>query len=326
VLFGCVAAAALALVVDQLLGAIEAGMAGRNRWRVAGGAIALAIGIAAAALPSGRGGAAPYVVGAKSFSEQFILAELLAARIVSAGGTVDRREGLGSAIAFSALASGDIDVYVDYSGTIWANVMRRTDVPPRDAMLAEIRTWLADMHGIAMLGELGFENAYGLAMRRDRAEQLGIATIGDLAAHAPQLTMGGDLEFFSRPEWQALRTAYGLQFASRRDFEPTFMYQAVVGGEVDVISAFTSDGRIAADDLLVLADPQGAILPYDAIVLIAPERARDAVLRRALAPLLGAISLELMQQANYRVDRDGDKDTPAAAARWLASEVAELGN
>jgi osmoprotectant transport system permease protein len=325
VLFGCVAAAALALIVDQLLAAIEVGMARRNRRRVAGGAIALALGIAAAALPWSRGVATPYVVGAKSFSEQFILAELLAQRIAAAGGTVEQRGGLGSAIVFSALASGDIDVYVDYSGTIWANVMQRTNVPPRDAMLAEIRAWLGETYGIAMLGELGFENAYGLAMRRDRAAQLGIATIADLAAHAPQLSMGGDLEFFSRPEWQALRSAYGLEFASRRDFQPTFMYQAVVDGEVDVISAFTSDGRIAADDLLVLADPQGAILSYDAIVLIAQKRGRDAVLRRALQPLIGAIPLALMQEANYRVDRDRDKQTPAAAARWLASEVAERG-
>jgi osmoprotectant transport system permease protein len=322
VLFGCVAAAALALAVDQLLGAIETGMARRNRWRVAGGVIALAVGIGIAALPSSRGGATPYVIGAKSFSEQFILAELLAARISAEGGAVEQKGGLGSAIVFSALVSGDIDVYVDYSGTIWANVMQRTDVPPREAMLAEIRAWLGAMHGIVMLGDLGFENAYGLAMRRDRAEQLGITTIGDLAAHAPELAIGGDYEFFARPEWQALRSSYGLDFASRREFESTFMYGAVASGEVDVISAFTSDGRIAANDLLVLADPAGAIPPYDAIVLIAQKKARDAVLRRALEPLLGTIPLTLMQQANYRVDRDGDKQTPAAAARWLASEVA----
>lgn len=323
VLFGCIAAAALALIVDQLLGVIEAAMARRNRWRAAGATMVLVIGIAVAALATGRGVATAYVVGAKSFSEQFILAELLARRISVEGGAVEQRGGLGSALVFSALASGDIDVYVDYSGTIWANVMQRRNVLPRDAMLAEIRAWLDETYGIAMLGELGFENAYGLAMRRDRAEQLGIATIADLAARAPELSMGGDLEFFARPEWQALSAAYGLQFASRRDFQPTFMYQAVVDGEVDVISAFTSDGRIAADDLIVLADPQGAILSYDAIVLVARKRARDAVLRRALEPLIGAIPLRLMQEANYRVDRDGDKETPAAAARWLASEIAE---
>jgi osmoprotectant transport system permease protein len=326
VLFGCVAAAALALVVDQLLGMIETGLARRSRARVAAGVAALAIGIAAAALPLDRGTAASYVVGGKNFSEQFILAELMTGRIAEAGGSAVQRTGLGSAVVFAALASGDIDVYVDYSGTLWANVMRRTDVPRREPMLAELRTWLAEEHGIVMLGTLGFENAYGLAMRRERAEQLGIATIADLAAHASELSMGGDLEFFSRPEWGALQSTYGLAFASRREFEPTFMYRAVEGGEVDVISAFTSDGRIAANDLLVLADPAGAILPYDAIVLIAQKRAHDDVLHRALAPLVGAIPLALMQEANYRVDRERDKETPAATARWLENEIAAGGN
>ncbi|HET7925581.1 MAG TPA: glycine betaine ABC transporter substrate-binding protein, partial [Rhodanobacteraceae bacterium] len=185
---------------------------------------------------------------------------------------------------------------------------------------------LEEEHGIVMLGSLGFENAYGLAMRRDRAERLGIATIADLTAHAPELAIGGDFEFFSRPEWGALQSAYGLQFASRREFQSTFMYQAVANGEVDVISAFTSDGRIAANDLLVLADPAGAILPYDAIVVIARKRASDEVLRRALRPLVDAIPLALMQEANYRVDRERDKETPAAAARWLETEIAARGN
>lgn len=321
VLFGCVAAAALALVVDQLLGAIEAGMARRSRWRVAAGVAVLAVGIAVAALPAGQRAAASYIVGGKSFSEQFILAELMSARITAAGRAAVQRTGLGSAVVFGALANGDIDVYVDYSGTIWANVMRRTDVPRREPMLAQIGAWLDEEHGIVMLGALGFENAYGLAMRRDHAERLGIATIADLAAHAPGLAIGGDFEFFVRPEWEALRAAYGLEFASRREFESTFMYQAVAGGDVDVISAFTSDGRIAADDLLVLADPAGAILPYDAIVLIAPKRAGDAVLRQALAPLVGAIPLALMQEANHRVDRDRDKETPQLAARWLEGQI-----
>jgi osmoprotectant transport system permease protein len=99
------------------------------------------------------------------------------------------------------------------------------------------------------------------------------------------------------------------------------MYGAVAGGEVDVISAFTSDGRIAADDLLLLGDPAGAMLPYDAIVLLAPRRADDALLRQALEPLLDRITLGVMQEANYRVDRDSDKQAPGAAARWLAGRI-----
>lgn len=326
VLFGCVAAATLALAVDQLLGTIETGMARRSRWRIVGGSLVLAMGIAAAALPRAQTAATAYVIGAKNFSEQFILAELLSERIAAVGGVATERAGLGSAIVFGALASGDVDVYVDYSGTIWANVMQRTDVPRRDVMLAEIRAWLEAEHGIVMLGALGFENAYGLAMRRDRAERLGITTIADLAAHASGLAIGGDFEFFVRPEWPALRDSYGLEFASRREFESTFMYQALSGGDVDVISAFTSDGRIAGRDLVVLDDPAGAILPYDAILLIARQRAADPVLRRALGPLIGAIPLALMQEANYRVDRDTDKETPAAVARWLASEIEVRGD
>jgi osmoprotectant transport system permease protein len=199
--------------------------------------------------------------------------------------------------------------------------MRRTDIPSREAVIVEMREWLAHEHGILLLGTLGFENAYALAMRRDRADEMGIRSIHDLAAHARSLTMGADFEFFARPEWPALRDAYGLDFAARREFQSTFMYQAIASGEVDVITAFSSDGRIATNDLVVLDDPEGAILPYDAIVLVAARRANDPLLRRALQPLIGAIPVELMREANYRVDRDTEKESPVAAARWLAERA-----
>ncbi len=321
VLVGCVAAAVLALVADQLLGAIESGIAQHRPARIAFGAAALALGIGAAAIGRGGSAAPDYVIGAKNFTEQFILAALMEDRIATEGGSSSERAGLGSTIAFEALANNDIDAYVDYSGTIWANVMRRTDHPPRAALLEQTRAWLERERGVVLLGALGFENAYALAMRRDEAARLKIATIADLAAHARDLRIGGDFEFFSRPEWQALQQAYGLQFASRREFQPTFMYEAIATDEVDVISAFSSDGRIAANDLLVLEDPRGAILPYDAIVLVSPRRANDPLLRRALTPLVGAIPAQLMREANYRVDRPDDASTPAAAARWLEMQA-----
>jgi osmoprotectant transport system permease protein len=158
-------------------------------------------------------------------------------------------------------------------------------------------------------------------MRRDRAGELGVRTIVDLAARSSRLTIGADFEFFARPEWPALRDGYGLDFAGRREFQSTFMYQAVATSEVDVITAFSSDGRIAANDLVVLEDPRGAILPYDAIVLISAKHANDALLRRALAPLVGAIPVEVMREANYRVDRGDNPEPPVAAARWLAMRV-----
>lgn len=321
VLFGCVAAATLALLVDQLLGLIESGTARRSRWRVLVGLGGLLAGVIIAVAPRLTASSAAYVVGAKNFSEQYILAELIASRIEQQGSSVSRSDGLGSVIAFRALARNEVDVYVDYSGTIWANVMQRTDSPPREAMLREMSEWLRRERGVTLLGSLGFENAYALAMRRDHADSLGIHSIDDLAQHAAQLRMGGDLEFFVRPEWHALQRGYGLKFKEQRQFQPTFMYKAVVGGEVDVISAFSSDGRIAADDLVVLADPRQAILPYDAIVLLAPSRAGDATLQQALRPMIGAIPIDAMRKANLMVDRDVDKFSPAAAARWLAGQV-----
>src|SRR4029453_16042424 len=97
-----------------------------------------------------------------------------------------RREGLGSTIIFDALAAGDLDLYVEYSGTIWANQMQRSDVKPREEVLAAVGAWLKERHSITMLGDLGFENAYALAMRRRRAEALGIRSISDLSRHAAQ--------------------------------------------------------------------------------------------------------------------------------------------
>ena len=216
-LFGCIAAAALALLVDQLLGAIEAGVARRSRWRVAAGVAALAVGHRRRGAAAGRGARRRTWSAAKNFSEQFILAELLSARIAAGGGAAAQRTGLGSAIVFGALANGDIDVYVDYSGTIWANVMRRTDVPrrERDARARSARGSTRE-HGIVMLGALGFENAYGLAMRRDRAERLGIATIADLARACGRARRSAAISSSSRgPNGRATASATG--FSSRAD-------------------------------------------------------------------------------------------------------------
>ena len=322
VLFGCVASAALALIADQLLGLLEVSARRRSRPLALGAVIALLVGAALAITPLlSFGRPASYVIGAKNFSEQYILAELMADRLEARGARVTRKEDLGSAVAYRALAAGEIDAYVDYSGTLWTNVLQRTDNPGRAAVLRELTAELRRRDGVVVLGSLGFENAYAFAMRPDRAGALHIASISDLAREAPRLTLGSDLEFLSRPEWKAVKTAYGLAFRAERSYQPTFMYRALTDGEVDVISAFSSDGRIAAQHLVVLADPKGAIPPYDAVVLISPKRAGDARLRAALQPLIGKITVEAMRSANYSVDRDRAKATPAEAARVLDAAI-----
>ncbi len=320
VLFGCLAAAALALGVDQLLALIEIGVRNRSRVRVTLGGAGIAALVAATLVSPVARSPSAYIVGAKTFTEQYVLSALIAQRLRAAGLTASSREGLGSNVIFDALASNDIDVYVDYSGTLWANQFHHTDVRPRQQLLDELKATLAQRN-ITLLGELGFANAYALVMPRKRAEALGIRSIADLASHAPAMSMAADYEFFSRPEWAGLQKAYGLSFRTQRQMQPDFMYAAVASGEVDVIAGYTSDGLIAKYDLVVLEDPRRAIPPYDAIVLLAPKRASDQALRAALEPLLGAIDISAMREANLRAAGNDSTSSPDAVARWLWEKI-----
>lgn len=325
VLAGCVSAAVLALVVDALLGLVERGIRHRKRWQAWAGAGLLALGVAAALAPlwaSATTRGHVVTIGAKNFSEQYILARVIGDRLEAAGYRVRYREGLGSAVIYRALARGDIDVYVDYSGTIWTNQMGRRDTPSRSAIVAGVTDWAKRTSGVRVLGALGFENSYAFAMRGEEAKRMGIASLADLARQAPDLTLGADLEFLDRPEWRAVRDAYDLRFGAAQRYTPSFMYRALASGRVDAISAFSSDGRIAADHLTVLSDPKSAIPGYDAILLLAPRVANDARMAAALRPLVGAISVSLMREANYRVDRGSAKETPDQAARWLEAHLA----
>jgi osmoprotectant transport system permease protein len=320
VLFGCLSAAVLALAVDQLLALIETGIRERSRPRTALGGLGIAALVVATLVPSMARSPSSYIVGAKTFAEQYVLSALIAQRLRAAGLAASSREGLGSNVIFEALATNDIDVYVDYSGTLWANQFHHSDIKPREELLGELKATLAKQQ-ITLLGELGFENAYALVMPRKRAEQLGIRSITDLASHAQGMSMAADYEFFSRPEWAGLQKAYGLTFRTQRQMQPDFMYAAVASGEVDVIAGYTSDGLIAKYDLVVLDDPRHAIPPYDAIVLLAPKRADDAALRAALAPLLGRVGIAAMREANLRAAGGDGASSPDAVARWLWEKI-----
>ena len=318
VLTGCIAAAALALSVDAVLGLAERGVAAR-RYRLAWTAIAVLVAAPVVALASQyRPPARTVTIGAKNFSEQFILARLIGRRLAAAGYDVRYKEGLGSAVIFRALRSGEIDVYVDYAGTLWTSEMARTDTPAPATMEPAIAAWTHGV-GVTDLGSLGFENAYALAMRGRDARTRGIATIGDLARAAPDLTLGADLEFLDRGEWAALQRSYGLKFRATRAYAPTFMYAALGSGDADVISAFSSDGRIAADGLTVLGDPAHALPGYGALVLLGQKAAGASRITAALSPLIGKIPVATMQRANLMVD--GQKLSPDAAAAWLDKQV-----
>jgi osmoprotectant transport system permease protein len=323
VVAGCLASAGLALVADWLLWWIERGIDERKRWKWLGALIAVVAGVTAALVyQSGGDDEDTIVIASKQFSEQYILAKLIGSQLEAAGYTVEYRDGLGSAVVHSAVASSSIDISVDYTGTIWTNELRRNDNPGREAMYETIVEWERANTGIRVLGRLGFENAYAFAMREDRAAELGVTSLEELVPYAPQLTVGGDPEFFERPEWISVRDAYGMRFGETRNFSPTFMYNALKSGEADVISAYTSDGRIAADRLVVLSDPREALPSYDAMLMLSPRIAGDEGIARALEPMVGAISVEAMREANFAVDREGEgKLSPTEAARELARKI-----
>jgi osmoprotectant transport system permease protein len=337
-LVGVVAAAALALILDAILAATEHAVSRRPRGKLAGPAAALAILVVVIlgvlprlAAPGAEPPAAPPAtaaadhppvaqvrIGAKTFTEQYVLVELLRARLEQRGVAVEVVESLGSNVVFEALRHGDLDAYVDYSGTLWTTQLARERGAPRWQILAEVEGYLAREH-VRSLGPLGFQNAYALAVRRDTATRLGLHGLGDLAPHAGTLALGADYEFLSRREWTAVRTAYGLGFRRTASFDPALLYEAIARGEVDVISAFSSDGRIAAYDLVVLADPAAALPSYDAMILLGPRVAEDPRVLCALGPLRGALPVDLVRRANLQVDHD--HASPRAAAAWLLGQA-----
>jgi osmoprotectant transport system permease protein len=327
VIVGCVSAAGLAILLDQAIRLLE--IAWKRRNRVLRTIVAIAVvagtgvGMSPLLLRQPASETGSIIVGAKTFTEQYILAEVIKRTVEGEGIPATTRTGMGSTVLFEALASGSIDCYVDYSGTLWANILKRGTTAPGQTMLREISEWLKEQHDIHLVGALGFENTYALAMPRERAARLGAATIGDLSRHAPGLRMGSDYEFYGRPEWKGLRDRYGLAFHELRTFDPTLMYAAVQAGEVDVISAYSTDGRILLYDLRVLEDPLGALPPYDAVILLSGKAARRRDLVQSLGGLIGLMSDDAVRRANKMVDIDGA--SIEKAADFLLSEISVKG-
>jgi osmoprotectant transport system permease protein len=332
--FGCVIAAVLAIALDQLIHFME--LAARQRRRGLGSAAAAGL-----LLIAGTGlydpatrvlapGSSRVAIGSGPFTEQHILSELMARQLESADFRPDRRKSMSEGIQFMALQHGQVECIVNYSGNIWTLVMKRQEFQDRQTTLAEVSRYLRDRHGVVCLGSLGFENAYAFAMPRRRADELNIRSVADLARHASELAgddehlkIGGDNQIFDRPEWRTVKERYGLDEQSLKTvaMDPTLMYGAVSDGQVDAIIAYTSDGRIKAFDLALLADPQRAFPPYDALLLVSAAAAQRPGFVEALRPLVGSIALETMQQANRRVDVDGQR--PSSAAAWLAQAIAQ---
>ncbi len=334
VIFGCIASAALALALDQIIALFEKAALRRSRGLVIAGAVGFLVIFAPllvgplmaqsratnpveVAQSSGPLAGRTIVVGAKTFTEQYILADVIRRVLEKAGARVDVRQGLGSTVAFDAVAQDQIDLYVDYSGTVWATNMKRQDARARDELYSEMSDWLLSRQGILAADRLGFENAYAFATSRKTAKRLGLKSIADLSGK--QARLGSDPEFFGRSEWTRTRDAYGLQSLHTQGMDSTFMYDAVKSGRMDVITAYTTDGRIDAYNFVLLDDPRSVLPPYDAFILVAPKDRQDRALLDALMPLDLSIDNAMMRRANAMVDLEHRSVSDAGA--WLTARI-----
>ncbi len=250
------------------------------------------------------------VIGSKSFTEGVILGEMLNTLVDEAGLPARHQRALGGTrLVFNALASGEIDAYVEYTGTLSGEIFASD--PPQD--LAGLRTRLA-AQGIVLAGPVGFENNYALGMRETEARRLGIRRISDLTAH-PGLRLRFGNEFMDRADgWPGLRAAYGLPQRDVVGLEHDLAYRAIAAGDADITDLYTTDAEIDYYGLRSLTDDRGYFPRYEAVLLYRAElerRSPGAV--EALQRVLGLIDEQVMAGLNAAVKIDGRSEADVAS-------------
>ena len=260
--------------------------------------------------------AEPLKVGSKRFTESYILGEL----ILRTAGNGEHRQGLGNTgIVFSALKSGAIDLYPEYTGTIASEILKLEG----GASLADINRGLAPL-GLAAAVQLGFNNGYALAMREERAQALGIRALSDLAKH-PELKLGLSQEFIGRADgWPGLKKAYGLPFDTPQGLDHGLAYEAVAAGKIDVMDIYTTDAKIERYRLRLIEDDRKVFPRYDAVLLYrldVPKRFPEAWQR--LQTLEGRINEQSMIRLNAAAELQGRSFAEAAALLDSASQTHE---
>jgi osmoprotectant transport system permease protein len=252
----------------------------------------------------------PLVIGSKAFTESRILAHVLGLLVEDRLALpVSMRDGLGGTmIVFEALRAGEIDLYPEYTGTAWALVLKesgRASDPLRTYL--HVAREFERRYGLRWMAPFGFSNGYALAVRTELAEREGLTRISDLAAHAGALRVGVSHEFLEREDgWPGLAAAYGLAPASLRGMEHGLAFEAIAAGEIDVIDAYTTDGKLLRYDVRVLLDDRGFWPPYQCAPIVrADALAAHPGLAEVLDELAYTLTDERMQRLNHEVEVEG---------------------
>jgi osmoprotectant transport system substrate-binding protein len=258
------------------------------------------------------------VAGSKNFTEQIILAELLAQQIEAHTGLrVDRRLNLGGTlICHRAMLAGQMDLYAEYTGTALTAVLGEPSSNDTEGVYRAVRDAYRDRFGFDVGPPLGFNNTFAIVVRGEDAQKLKLRTISDLVPHSAQWRAGFGYEFMERSDgYPGLSRAYGLNFASAPSImDLGLLYRALKEHQVDVVAGSSTDGLITALGMVVLEDDRHYFPPYQAVTILRGGALRDhPELRSALDVLGGKISDAEMRQMNY--DIDAGQHDPAAVAR-----------
>jgi osmoprotectant transport system substrate-binding protein len=247
------------------------------------------------------------VVGSKFFTEQVVLAELLAQHIEARTGIpVERKTNLGGTLLVQkAMLAGELDLYVEYTGTALTAVLNETPQGDSKSVYERVKKEYAERFGLEATEPLGFENTFAMVIRGDDAKKFGLQKLSDIAALAPKWRAGVGYEFLERPDgFNGLCERYNLKFGEKpRVMDLGLIYRALVDHQVDVVAGNSTDGLISVLGLVALEDDRQYFPPYDAVPIVRKATLeRFPALRAALAELAGKVSAADIRQMNYAVD------------------------
>lgn len=311
ILAGAVPAAVMALAADLALGWVERFFAqgvggriklGKTAWA---SAVVFVLGIGGAVAFYSGGSAGRIVVGAKDFTEQVILGELLSQVIEAKSGmSVARRFDLGGNLAHDALVAGEIDLYVEYTGTALTALLKQPLLTNPREVYQRVKEGYASKFALELTEPLGFNNTFAILIRGEDAQRFGLKTVSDAAQRASKWRAGFGQDFMSRPDGYAgFARAYGLHFEEIREMDLSLTYRALAEKQVDLIAGNSTDGLISRYRLVQLDDDRRYFPPYDAVPVV-----RQAILkkypelREVLQQLGGILSVDEMRKLNYAVD------------------------
>lgn len=258
------------------------------------------------------------VAGSKNFTEQIIVAELLSQQVEAHTGLrVDRRLNLGGTlICHQAMLAGQMDYYVEYTGTALTAVLGEPSSNDTEAVYHEVRDGYRDRFGFEVGPPLGFNNTFAIVVRSEDAQKFNLHTISDLVPHASQWRAGFGYEFMERADgYPGLTRVYGLKFAAAPSImDLGLLYRALKEHQVDVVAGSSTDGLIIALGMAILEDDRHFFPPYEAVTILrGGALGEHPELRSPLDALGGKISETEMRQMNYAVD--AQQRDPAAVAR-----------